>query len=84
MDRFSSRTPHAPGTLPFVDVAFGRQIAELKREIEGIQELNALYRVQKPHRHQHQVAHERRKVRLQEIVRQLGVLLCQVKNTGLQ
>jgi hypothetical protein len=74
MDHSSSRTPHAPGTLPFVDKAFGEQIAELRREIEGIQELNTIYRSQKPRRHDAQVAHERRKVRLEEIVRQLAVL----------
>jgi hypothetical protein len=47
----SSRTPNAPGTLPFVDGAFGQQIAELRREIEGIQELNTIYRKRKPHGH---------------------------------
>jgi hypothetical protein len=70
----SSRTPHAPGTLPFVDGAFGQQIAELRREIEGIQELNTIYRNCKPHGHQDQVAHERRMFRLEEIIRQLAVL----------
>jgi hypothetical protein len=70
----SSRTPHAPGTLPFVDGAVGQQIAELRREIEGIQELNTIYRNRKPHGHQDQVAHERRMFRLEEIMRQLAVL----------
>jgi hypothetical protein len=70
----SSRTPNAPGTLPFVDGAFGQQIAELRREIEGIQELNTIYRKRKPHGHQDQVAHERRMFRLEEIMTQLAVL----------
>ena len=74
MDHASSRTPPAPGTLPFVDGAFGEQIAELRREIEGIEELNALYRYRKNHQHQDQAAYERRRVRLEEILRQLAVL----------
>jgi hypothetical protein len=74
MDRTYSRTPHAPGTLPFVDMAFGQQIAELRREVEGIQELNTVYRSQKPRRHDAQAANAKRKVRLEEIVRQLAVL----------
>jgi len=46
----------------------------LKREIEGIQELNTIYRNRKPHGHEDQVAHERRMVRLEEIMRQLAAL----------
>ena len=49
-------------------------IAELKREIEGIQELTRIYHSQKHHRRQEQVAHERRRGRLEEIVRQLDAL----------
>jgi hypothetical protein len=75
MDHAAAKTPHAPGTLPFVDGAFGQQIAVLRREIEGIQEMNTIYRNRKPHRHQDQAAHERRKARLEEIVRQLAILL---------
>jgi hypothetical protein len=74
MDHASFRTPHAPGTLPFVDGAFGQQIAELRREIEGIQELNTIYRNRKLHRHEDQAAHDRRRIRLEEITRQLAVL----------
>ena len=50
------------------------QIIELRREIEGIQELNAIYRSQRFHRHQDQLAHEKRMVRLEEILRQLAAL----------
>jgi hypothetical protein len=57
-----------------MDIAFRQQIAELRREIEGIQELNMIYRSQRPRRHQDQAANEKRRVRLQEIVRQLAVL----------
>jgi len=57
-----SRTPDATATLPPIDAAFSQQIADPRREIEGIQELNIIYRSQK------------RKVRLEEIVRQLAVL----------
>jgi hypothetical protein len=74
MDRTSSRTPHAPGTLPFVDMAFGQQITELRREVESIEELNRIYRSQRPRRHEDQAANAKRKVRLEEIVRQLAVL----------
>jgi hypothetical protein len=70
----SSRTPHAPGTLPFVDMVFGQQIADLRREVEGIEELNAIYRSQRPRRHEAQVANGMRKARLEQIVRQLAVL----------
>jgi hypothetical protein len=69
-----SRTPDETVSLPPMDADFGQQIADLRREIEGIQELNMIYRSQKPHRHQDQAAHEKRKVRLEEIVRQLAVL----------
>jgi hypothetical protein len=39
----------------------GQRIAELRREIEGIQELNTIYRNRKLHRHEDQVAHESQK-----------------------
>jgi hypothetical protein len=55
-------------------MAFGQRIAELRKEIEGIQELNTIYRSQRPRRHEAQVANGMRKVRLEEIVRQLAVL----------
>jgi hypothetical protein len=50
------------------------QIADLRREIEGIEELNAIYRHQRPRRHEEQAANEKRKVRLEEIMRQLVAL----------
>jgi hypothetical protein len=74
MDRTSSRTPSAPRILPFADMTFGQQLADLGREIEGIQELNTMYRSRKPHRHEDQAANAKRKVRLEEIVRQLAAL----------
>jgi hypothetical protein len=52
--------------LIVMDVPTGQQIAELRREIEGIQELNTIYRNRKLHRRQDQVAHDRRRVRLEE------------------
>jgi len=51
-----------------------QQIADLRREIEGIQELNAIYRRQRLRRHEDQAANEKRKVRLEEIMRQLAAL----------
>jgi hypothetical protein len=68
------RTPHTAATLQSMDVAFSQQIADLRREIEGIQELNRIYRYQNFHTHQNQAAKERRKVRLEEIVKQLAAL----------
>jgi hypothetical protein len=65
-----SRTSHTTTILPFM---LSQRIAELRREVEGIQELNTIYRSQKPHTHQNQAANERRKIRLEEIVRQLAV-----------
>lgn len=47
------------------------QIAELRREIEAIQELNALYRARKDHSYQDRARHERRKIRLEEIKQKL-------------
>jgi hypothetical protein len=57
-----------------LDVAFSQRIADLRREIEEIQQLNMIYRSRKPHSHQDQVAQEKGKARLGEIVRQLTVL----------
>jgi hypothetical protein len=67
-------TPNATATVPPCDVAFSQQTADLRREIEEIQELNMIYRYRKPHRHRDQVAHEKRRARLGEIVRQLAVI----------
>jgi hypothetical protein len=51
-----------------------QRIADLRREIEGIQELNTLYRLQRYHRHQDHVAHEMRQIRLEDIKQQLAAL----------
>lgn len=47
------------------------QIAELRREIEAIEELNTIYRAKKNHGYRDREEHERRKVRLEEIKQQL-------------
>ena len=57
---------HAPDT--------SQRIAELKREIEEIQESTRIYRSLKHHRLQEQAAHRRRRGRLEEIVSQLDAL----------
>jgi hypothetical protein len=44
-----------------------REIADLRREIEGLQELNRLYRSKRYHTFDEKVAHEKRKIRLEEI-----------------
>jgi|HubBroStandDraft_6_1064221.scaffolds.fasta_scaffold66648_4 hypothetical protein len=56
------------------DVPISLRIADLRREIEGIRKQNGIYRFQKCHGHQDQVANERRKVRLEEIMQQLAAL----------
>ena len=48
-----------------------QEIAALRREIEGIHELNVIYRSQKHHTFQAKAAMEQRKVRLEEIQQQL-------------
>ena len=60
--------------VPSMDAPTSQKIADFRREIEGIQELNKIYRAQKHHGHQDQVANERRKIRLEEIMRQLDAL----------
>jgi hypothetical protein len=57
-----------------MDVPTNQRIADFRREIEGIQELNKIYRAQKHHGHQDQVVNERRKIRLEEIMQQLAAL----------
>jgi hypothetical protein len=57
-----------------MDAPTSQRIADFRREIEGIRELNTIYRSQKYHRHQDQVANERRKIRLEEIMQQLAAL----------
>jgi hypothetical protein len=59
------------GTLLLMD---SQQIAALRREIEGIQELNTIYRSQKLHGYRDQVAYEKRQIRLEEIKQQLDTL----------
>lgn len=63
--------PRCPALM---DVPTGQQIAELRREIESIRELNSLYRSQKYHSYQDKVAQEKRKIRLGEIKQQLAAL----------
>jgi hypothetical protein len=60
--------------VPSMDAPTSQRIADFRREIEGIQELNTIYRSHKYHRHQDQVANERRKSRLEEIMQQLAAL----------
>lgn len=66
--------PVQPGWITRFAARQASLIADFRREIEGIQALNMIYGSQKPHRHQDQVACEKRKARLGEIVRQLAVL----------
>jgi len=47
------------------------QIAELRREIEAIQELTALYRARKHHGWRDREDHERLRVRLEQIKQKL-------------
>jgi hypothetical protein len=63
-----------PAVRASTDVSISLRIADLRREIEGIQEQNEIYRFQKRHGHQGQVANERRKIRLEEIMQQLAAL----------
>jgi len=60
--------------VPSMDEPTSQRIADFRREIEGIQELNKIYRAQKHHGHQDQVANERRKIRLEEVMQQLAAL----------
>jgi len=56
------------------DVSTVQRIAELRREIERIQELNAIYRSREHHSYPERAAHEKRKVRLEEIKQELATL----------
>jgi hypothetical protein len=56
------------------DVSTVQRIAELRREIECIQELNAIYRSQEHYSYPDKAAHEKRKVRLEEIKQELATL----------
>jgi hypothetical protein len=63
-----------PGVLRSPDVPISLHIADLRPEIDGIKELNMIYWAQKVHTYLDQAAHERRKVRLEEIMRELTAL----------
>jgi hypothetical protein len=69
----SSQHPR-PAVLASPDAPISLRIADLRREIEGIQELNVVYRHQRRHRYEDQAANERRKIRLEEIMQQLDAL----------
>ena len=49
-----------------------QRIADLRREIEGIRELNTLYRAQKYHSNKDRIAYEQRMVKLEAIIAELG------------
>ena len=57
------------------------RIVALKREIEAIQELNQVYRFQKHHCVIDKKAHEKRRIRLEEIKHQLAAFLQQIQHT---
>jgi hypothetical protein len=57
-----------------MDVPASVRVADLRREIEGIQELNKIFRSQKSHSYQDRDAYEKRKVRLEAIKQQLAAL----------
>jgi hypothetical protein len=49
-----------------MEASTSQRIAELRREIESIQELNAIYRSQKYHSYQDKAAYEKRKIKLED------------------
>ena len=51
-----------------------QRIADLRREIEGIRDLNKLYRAQKYHSSRDRIAYEQRMAKLQAIIAELGAL----------
>ena len=63
-----------PAVLRSVDVPINERIADLRREVEGIQELNKLYREQKYHSNRDQIAYQQRMVKLKAIIAELGAL----------
>jgi hypothetical protein len=63
-----------PAVLASTDVPIGLRIADLRREIKDIQELNMVYRHQRRHRYKEQFANQSRKKRLEEIMQQLAAL----------
>jgi hypothetical protein len=56
------------------DVSTVQRIAELRREIGRLQELNAIYRSQGHHSYPDKAAQQKRKVRLEEIKQELATL----------
>ena len=58
-----------------MDVPAKPRIADLRREIEALKELTAIYQAQKYHTSRDIAAHERRLMRLEEIKQQLAKLL---------
>ena len=60
--------------LPGMDVPTHIRVADLRREIEAIQELNKIFREQKSHSHQDRDAYEKRKIRLAQIKQELAAL----------
>jgi hypothetical protein len=57
-----------------MDVPTSIRVADLRREIEGIQELNRIYHFQRHHTHLDRAAFERRKARLEQIKQELTAL----------
>jgi hypothetical protein len=58
--------------LASTDVPISLRIADLRREIDDIQELNMVYRRQGRHRYEERFAKQRRKISLEEIMQQLA------------
>jgi hypothetical protein len=63
-----------PAVRASTDVPISLRIADLRREIEDIQELNMVHRHHGRHRYEEQFANQRRKIRLEEIMQQLAAL----------
>jgi hypothetical protein len=58
----------------FSDVPTSVRIADLRRKVESIQELNNLFHSKRYHAYQEQTAHENRKIRLEQIKQELASL----------
>jgi hypothetical protein len=63
-----------PAVLASTDAPISLRIADLRREIEDIQELNMVYRHRGRHRYEERFANRSRKIRLEEIMQQLAAL----------
>jgi hypothetical protein len=72
MNGHSQQPP--PAVLASTNVPISLRIADLRREIEDIQELNMVYRHPGRHRYEERFANQRRKIRLEEIMQQLAAL----------